>query len=431
MRITRLEVRDVRRYRDLDIAFAPGLTIVRGPNEAGKSTIQRALELVFTRKVTSTQADLEALHPWDAGDEARPVVSLEFTHDDEDGAHAGTLEKAFRGAKGTVRLELDGEVVTDPALADERLAVLTGIPSEAFFRSTASIRHHEVADLARDEAALRDRLQASISGADRGTSAAKKTLDRALHDLNTRGDRNPGRLKVAQAAVDQLSASVDLGEQQLRQLARDREDLSVARERRATAESALAERRSLLEKARQAERLDAERQVARERYERYRLAVTTSEEVAQLHGTHPSPTPLPVLRPAVERLRSLDTQIRTLQAALSGEVAVEFEVPPEPTWRPLSRVAVLAVIGGLALAGGGFAAGLLAEIGSLSQLLQYGGAAVAGVGLLLAIVAWWLRRSAKTHTQLRDVEIDRRLRGRSQMETELRIAEAEASSGRE
>ena len=98
----------------------------------------------------------------------------------------GRLEKAFRGAKGTVRLDLDGEATTDPARADELLAELTGIPTEAFFRSTASVRHHEIEDLDRDEAALRDRLQASISGADRGTSRAKKRLERALRDLRQR-----------------------------------------------------------------------------------------------------------------------------------------------------------------------------------------------------------------------------------------------------
>jgi uncharacterized protein YhaN len=428
VRITRLQVRDVRRYRDLDLALAPGLTIVRGPNEAGKSTIQRALELAFTRKVTSVQADLEGLRPWDAGEDARPVVSLEFTHEDEDGTHAGSLEKAFRGTRGTVRFQLDDEVVTDPALADERLAELTGVPTEAFFRSTASVRHHEVADLARDEAALRDRLQASISGADRGTSAAKKKLERALRDLNTRGDRNPGRLKVAEAAVEQLRASVDAGEAQLAQLGHDREALSLAKERRATAESALAERRALLEKARQAERLNAERQTAQERFERYRQAVQASEELDTLRASHPSPTPLPVLRPAVERLRTLDTQMATLTAALAGEVEVQFEVPPEPTWRPLSRIAVVAVVGGLLLAGVGFAATLVGALGSLAPILEYLGAVAAGVGLLLALVAWWLRRGAKTQTQLRDVEIDRRLRGRSQMELELRQAQAESAA---
>ena len=67
----------------------------------------------------------------------------------------------FGGAKGTVDLSYDGQSITDPTLADQVLAELTGIPTEAFFRSTASVRHHELADLARDESALRDRLQAS------------------------------------------------------------------------------------------------------------------------------------------------------------------------------------------------------------------------------------------------------------------------------
>lgn len=427
MRITRLQVRDVRRYRDLDISLAPGLTIVRGPNEAGKSTIQRALELALTRKVTSTHGDLEALRPWDAGDDARPIVSLEFTQEDEDGFRTGSLEKVFRGAKGSVTLQVDGEIVTDPALADERLAELTGIPTEPFFRSTASVRHHEVADLARDEAALRDRLQASISGADRGTSAAKKKLDRALRDLNTRGDKNPGRLKVAEEAVAGLQVSVAKGEEGLVQLEHDREALSLARERRATSETALAERRSLLEKARQAERLQAERQAAQERYERYRQAVKVSEEVAQLHASHPSATPLPLLRSAVERLRVLDGQMQTLRAMLAGEVEVQFEIPPEPTWRPLSRIAGVAAVGGLLLA----VLGLVGEalgIFESGSILGYVGAAAAGIGLILALVAWWLRRSAGVQTQLRDVEIDRRLRGRSQMELELREAEAETAA---
>src|SRR3970282_2220408 len=95
-------------------------------------------------------------------------------------------------AKGAVRMEYEGQAIGDPTLADQVLAELTGIPTEAFFRSTASVRHHEVADLARDESALRDRLQASISGADRGTSRARQKLHKALYELNTKGEKNPG-----------------------------------------------------------------------------------------------------------------------------------------------------------------------------------------------------------------------------------------------
>jgi DNA repair exonuclease SbcCD ATPase subunit len=427
MRITRLSLRDFRRYRHVDIDLAPGLTVIHGPNEAGKTTIQRAIELALTRKVTSGGADMDSLRPWDATDDVRPVVSLEFEIEDEErGVRTGTLEKAFRGPKGTVSLHVDGETITDPTLADQALAELTGIPSEAFFRSTASVRHHELADLDRDEAALRDRLQASISGADRGTSRAKFKLERALFELNTKGDKNPGRLKVAQDAVEQAAAAVEAGDLALAQLERDRDTLSGARERRAETEASLAERRSLLDKARQAERLHAERVSAQERFERYRQAVTVSEELGELHGSHPSPNPLPVLEQAVSRLRNLDVKIRELKAALAGEVEVSFEVAPEPTWRPLSRVAIGLVLLGALIAGVPFALRLaeIVDLGSVPALL---GGIAAGIGFILAFVALWLRRSATMKEQLRDVEITRRLRGRSEMEQELKQAEADTT----
>ena len=428
MRITRLSVRDFRRYREFEVPLAPGLTIVHGPNEAGKTTIQRALELVLTKKVTTSAAELDSLRSWDAPDDARPVISIDFeVDDDEKGVRQGSIEKAFRGSKGTVRLELDGEVITDPTLADQALAEITGIPTEAFFRSTASIRHHELADLDRDEATLRDRLQASISGADRGTSRAKRTLERALYELNTKGAKNPGRLKVAEEAVAQAGAAVEQGELALVQLERDRDTLSGARDRRTETDADLAERRSLLEKARQGERLEGERVAAQERFERFRQAVKVAEELAELHTSHPSPNPVVVLEQLVGRLRILDSRIRELRAALAGEVEVQFEVPPEPTWRPLSRIAVGLVLVGALVAGLTFAGHItgVLELGQAPELL---GGAAAGIGFILAFVALWLRRSDTMQTQLRDVEIDRRLRGRSDMEEELKRAEADTAS---
>jgi DNA repair exonuclease SbcCD ATPase subunit len=425
VRIRRLQVRDLRRYRELDIDLAPGVTVVRGPNEAGKSTIQRAIELALTRRVTSSAGDLEMLRPWDASAETRPWVAIEFEQEEEDGRLAtGTLEKWFGGQKGTVDLVYDGQRVTDPALADQVLAELSGVPTEAFFRSTASVRHHELSDLARDEAALRDRLQASISGADRGTGRAKKKLERAIYELTTKGDKNPGRLKQAESAVASTAESVEKGELALDQLERDRDTLSGARERRQDSERTLTEKRAMLEKARQAERLEAERTGARERYERFREAVEVSNELDELAQTHPSPNPLPVIRQAVERLRVLDTRMRELRAALAGEIDVTFEVAPEPTWRPISRWGMIAVVVGVVIAAGSIVADVL-NLVELGTAPLYLGGAIALIGVILSGVAWWLRRGSAMQEQLRDVEIDRRLRGRSEMEAELKQAEAD------
>ncbi|HVA88129.1 MAG TPA: AAA family ATPase [Candidatus Saccharimonadales bacterium] len=425
MRITRLRLTDVRRHRDLDLELAPGVTVVRGPNEAGKTTIQRALELALARKVTSTNADLDGLRPWGADPEARPVVSIEFVQEDLEATHHGSLEKAFRGQRGTVRLEIDGEVTTDPAKADEQIADLTGIPTEPFFRSTASIRHHEMDGLARDEAALRDRLQASISGADRGTSAAKKKLEKALKDLQAKGERNPGRLKIAEELVARTAASVEQDDRALALLERDRDALAAARERRLAADGALAEGRSMLDKARQAERFVVDRDAARERFERYREAVATSEEIDRLHTTHPSSHPLPVMRQLLERLRVLDREIGELRASLGDAVDVDFDLKiPEPVWIRWAAFAILMSVGAVAITG------LAVSAGQLGRQPIVAGAVLVAIALGLGISVFAVRKRQaagdfRRAKQLRDDQIARRLRGRSQLESELREKEAD------
>ena len=443
MRITRLQLRNVRRHADLDLALSPGLTVVRGPNESGKSTIQRAIELALTRRVTSGQADLDGMRSWNAGDDDRPWVRLEFEQEDLDGIRTGTLEKAFRGAKGTVKLELDGETITDPARADEVLADLTGIPSEPFFRSTASVRHHELDGLARDEAALRDRLQASISGADRGTSRARRQLEKALYDLNTKGDKNPGKIKAAEGNLATDLAAQRNGEAALAQLEKDRDTLAQSREDRAVAEAELTEQRSLLEKARLAERLIAERDQARERFERYSTAVDVTKQIEHLEATHPSSNGLPALRDALSKVRASDIRVREIKAALSGEVEVSFvaEEPKPRSWRPTAIAAIAVIVLGLAF--------VLADqlnlfprelrtfgFSALGQSIVVPGAAVLaillvlfGVGLALIGRRQRIRAMDVRKTKdLRSQEIERRLRGRSMLEQELQMEEVNLSN---
>jgi DNA repair exonuclease SbcCD ATPase subunit len=438
VRITRLQLRNVRRHADLDLALSPGLTVVRGPNESGKSTIQRAIELALTRRVTSGSADLDGMRSWNAGDDDRPWVRIEFEQEDLDGTRTGTLEKSFRGARGTVKLELDGETITDPARADEVVADLTGIPSEAFFRSTASVRHHELDGLARDEAALRDRLQASISGADRGTSRARRKLERALYELNTKGDKNPGRIKAAEAAVATETAALRNGEAALAELEKDRDALAQAREDRAAAEAVLVEQRSLLEKARLAERLLAERDQARERFERYSTAVDVSRQIDALEASHPSSNGLPALRDALAKVRSADLRIRELKAALAGEVEVQFTVeePTPRSWRPTAIAAIVVILAAVGIVLADQLALLPRDLRSFgitafNNTLVLPGAGVLavllvlfGIGLAMTGRRQRIRAlSVRKTKDLRSQEIERRLRGRSMLEQELQVEE--------
>ena len=67
LQITRLRVEQMRRFRlPLELGgFEPGLNIVAAPNEAGKSTLVRAIRAAFFERHRSTA--VEDLRPWGEG----------------------------------------------------------------------------------------------------------------------------------------------------------------------------------------------------------------------------------------------------------------------------------------------------------------------------------------------------------------------------
>ena len=421
MKVTSLRLRNFKRHADLTVEPAPGLTVIRGPNEAGKTTIQRALELALYRRVTSADGEMRDTQRWGSGEHQQPEVELTFESD----GTAGRLVKSFRGTRGTVELTIGDKRTNDPATADGWIAELTGIPNEKFFRSTASVRHHEVMDLDRDEANLRDRLQQSISGADRGVSLARRRLDDAIKELKAAGLKNPGPIKRAEEEHARLSEALQRGEEALARLVADREAHAAAIARREAADAAFAETREQLNQAELAVKLGAERGAAEQRYEKYRAAAELRAEIANLEPTHPSQVALPVLRKRVEELRALEVTIAECTAVLAAEEPPLDVAFAEPNWRRLFVAGTGIVYAGLVVLGVQAWARVLDILppianGSLVTLL---GSLLAIAGALSLLVAYRRRGSVSRTTavnELRHDAIERRLRGRSDTEQRLR-----------
>lgn len=424
MRITRLHVRDLQRHADLDLELAPGITVIRGPNEAGKTTVQRAIELALFRKVTATGAEMESLRRWD-GDGSAPTIELEFSDAE---AGPGRLTKTFAGPRGQARLEHGEETIEDPTAVDLRLADLTGLPSDKFFHSTASVHHHELDKLDKDESALRDRLQASMSVDARGTSQARKKLKEAIHRYEREGTKNPGQLLQDRDRVAALDGESAAGDAALRQLATDQAALSAARTAQLAAEARLADDRRQLAVSDQAVELSRRQAEASGRYRRYRRAAELRDEILARDAAHPSKIELEVLQPAVERLRAQEQRIGELKAALADEPDVSrYDVGalPTPRWRRLALAGLALAVVGVFIALGG----LVAQLGTAGGLI---GLVVAAVGVVLAGLAFvQQRRSHDIARQnvLRENEIARRLAGRSQLEQQLKDTEEARTNG--
>ena len=112
MRLHRLEVQDFRGIHSATIAFGPGLTVLHGPNELGKSTLVEAIHAALFLQTTS-QAGTEHV-TW--GGSTPACVSLTFEHQGK----LWRVSKRF-GQKPYAKLE-SSESVDSPKLHE----VLTG-----------------------------------------------------------------------------------------------------------------------------------------------------------------------------------------------------------------------------------------------------------------------------------------------------------------
>lgn len=420
MRIRHLHLENFARHTSLDLDFAPGLNVVRGANEAGKSTVQRALEIGLFRRPTSTAEDLDRLRPW-AAPEGDPVVAIDFEDDGVDGG----LRKIFAGQRGTVEMRVGNEekAMSDPAQVEQQVARLTGLPSEKFFQATASVHHQELTGLKQDENTLRDRLQQSMSGADRGTRAARRKLEDAVHRYRTEGPKNPGYLKSMRADVDRLRVAVQTGEVALATLAADRQALSEARAKRDGLDVRLAEERAGAEKSERAVELTARANEASNTYLVYRRAAELRTEIAKIDASDPTSIPLSKLRAAVDDLRDTEFRLSEMRAELAAEPDLSgYDVAiPTLRWRPWAiGGAIMLVIGLIGLLGG-----------VVMDSLAVGGVAALAFALLgVAGLLFGARERRRIHdvrlqNELRESEIARRLQGRTELSEQVRQTEQE------
>lgn len=132
MQLTRLRVEQLRQFRQpFELSgFEPGLNLFCGPNEAGKSTLVRAIRAAFFERHRSTAVD--DLRPW--GDTAAaPTIELDFLL----AGRPYRLAKSFLGRK-RCSLQADGRTL-EGVEAEDHLASLFGF---AFAAKGASRPEH-------------------------------------------------------------------------------------------------------------------------------------------------------------------------------------------------------------------------------------------------------------------------------------------------
>lgn len=249
MRILRLRLRDYRGVADRDIRFAErGVTVVEGANEAGKSSMIEALELLIDTRADSKAAKVRAIMP--AGREVGTEVEAEMIC----GPWHFTYFKRFNRQSATsVSIHAPSPEHLTGRDAHERVGeILGGHADLTLFRALRLLQSDEaVRRPVGDSAALAralDRASESVDGtADAAATADEQTLidaaEAEYRRYRTAGHARPtGELAAAMRAVGELEErcltlsaardAVDADARHLRHVLDRRAELARTRELR-------------------------------------------------------------------------------------------------------------------------------------------------------------------------------------------------------
>jgi energy-coupling factor transporter ATP-binding protein EcfA2 len=309
--IRRVHLRRFRKFADQVLECGPGLNVIRGRNDAGKSTLHLAFSAVlFPVKPT----DAQSYGRW--GEERPGEITMEF---DADG-RTYQLHKDFRLRK--VRLQCGERTWETPKEVEREIGEVLGLPSAGLFRATAHIGQWELARVQEEREEIGTRLARIITGGDSDANRVVDTLDKYIRRMEVglhHPARNAGPLKrdsdrIAFLISEQQRlagevAAIEQAAAQHGRLAADIADL----ERRAGDDAAL------LDANRRLHTLDGDVADLSRRAEHLRGLVDRIESASRdlaAAEAGPEAAPPPLDPEALLRLQEADLRVRVLRRSI-------------------------------------------------------------------------------------------------------------------
>jgi DNA repair exonuclease SbcCD ATPase subunit len=193
------------RLANREFRFAPGLTIVHGPNEAGKSTLHAALSAALFgltgsgRRKRDDTARIERFRPWDGG---RYAATADIV---ADGRRKLRVEWDFdRGRVAVVDAASGADLTREygGGDADELVRAVWGVDRSVYLR----LGHVEQAELARisDPSGVRHAIEAVV-----GQGAAESPAQLAVAALKEQRSRRVGLNSAATKPLARARAERD------------------------------------------------------------------------------------------------------------------------------------------------------------------------------------------------------------------------------
>ncbi|PJA28282.1 MAG: hypothetical protein CO189_05090 [candidate division Zixibacteria bacterium CG_4_9_14_3_um_filter_46_8] len=262
MNISKLNISNFGKFSDFEASFAPGINVIKGRNEAGKSTMVEAILNALFTDASSKKRSIKDRFKWGT-EGARIEVNLSSSEGDFN------LNKDFLSGVQIAEENRSHNKWETKEHWGNFLESKLGISNEDLFCATACIRQNEIALISGSSDALRDKLESIITGGQEEVIAGKviENLNKRINEIKKSGAKEPGILKRLESEAEDLSYEVEKMSREMEAMEARRREMAEVTSKLDFTSQELFKKQEMLEKWQSAVKAAEEKRELERRYD--------------------------------------------------------------------------------------------------------------------------------------------------------------------
>jgi DNA repair exonuclease SbcCD ATPase subunit len=262
MKIEKLNLKRYGKFDKLEMGFNSGINLIKGDNEAGKSTLVEALTCALYDDPKSQKKELKEKTSW--GFQKDFETELDFEVD----GNSYSLEKNFDSGSLKLFKKPTGETWEDKKGVEEIINQRIGIPSKEIFLATACVQQDEMSRLDSSVEAVKDKLESMVTGGEEKVKASTiiEHLKEKLGELKKVGTKNLGIIQKYEIDKEELLYELEKVKNQNKKIRESKSELTEVSSNLAKVQRELEVKKELLEKAEKASNLEEKQRELEERF---------------------------------------------------------------------------------------------------------------------------------------------------------------------
>jgi DNA repair exonuclease SbcCD ATPase subunit len=227
MELVHIRLKDFKRFSHFETSFSPGLNVIIGLNEAGKSTLHEAIVLGLLDRPTGKQSE-QKHQSWGMNDLSEIKLTYRMTS-----GELYTIRKDYQKQK----FEIIGPEGKDSSRSglDRAIELALGTTSERLYSSTACIRQDEMMEIDTGGGEISRQLQQIAMGGVSGVDDIIRRLSSKVAEFErgwkTNAPRNPGPLRQLKDQMAEIDGQIGRVRPEVDRRERAKEELQEQRDR--------------------------------------------------------------------------------------------------------------------------------------------------------------------------------------------------------